>query len=78
MTRPIQSRWFDATSHKAGVEKLKPGSSGWAQISGRDEISLEEKVRFEKEYLARKSIGFDIKIMALTFTSVLKTDGVKH
>ena len=63
---------------QASVEKLKPGITGWAQINGRDEISLEEKVKFEKEYLERKSTWFDIKIMALTFTSVLKSDGVKH
>ena len=62
----------------AGVEKLKPGITGWAQINGRDEISLEEKVRFEKEYLNRKSFWFDLKILVLTFTSVLKSDGVKH
>ena len=63
---------------KAGVEKLKPGITGWAQINGRDEISLEQKVKFEKEYLERKSTLFDIKIIVLTFTSVLKSDGVKH
>lgn len=63
---------------KAGVEKLKPGITGWAQINGRDEISLEEKVRFEKEYLIRKSFWFDLKILVLTFTSVLKSDGVRH
>ena len=63
---------------KAGVEKLKPGITGWAQINGRDEISLEEKVNFEKEYLERKSFWFDLKIIVQTFTSVLKSDGVKH
>lgn len=63
---------------KAGVDKLKPGITGWAQINGRDEISLEVKVKFEKEYLIRKSYWFDLKIMILTFTSVLKSDGVKH
>lgn len=63
---------------KAGVDQLKPGITGWAQINGRDEISLEQKVKFEKEYLLRKSFWFDIKIMVLTFTSVLKSDGVKH
>ena len=63
---------------KAGVEKLKPGITGWAQINGRDEISLEQKVKFEKEYQERKSTWFDIKIIVLTFTSVLKSDGVKH
>ena len=63
---------------KAGVDKLKPGITGWAQINGRDEISLEEKVKLEKEYLERKSFWFDNKIIALTFTSVLKSDGVNH
>ena len=63
---------------ESGVDKLKPGITGWAQINGRDEISLEEKVKFEKEYLIRKSFWFDIKIMVFTFISVLKSDGVKH
>ena len=62
----------------AGLEKLKPGITGWAQINGRDEISIEEKVALEKEYLEQKSIGFDIKIVVLTFTSVLKSEGVNH
>lgn len=62
----------------AGVEKLKPGITGWAQINGRDEISLEEKVAYEKEYLQHKSPGFDIKIVMLTFTSVVMSKGVKH
>lgn len=61
-----------------GVEKLKPGITGWAQINGRDEISLEEKVAYEKEYLQHKSVGFDIKIVLLTFTSVIMSKGVKH
>lgn len=63
---------------KAGVDKLIPGITGWAQINGRDEISLEEKVAFEKEYLERKSFWFDLKIIVFTFTSVLKSDGIKH
>lgn len=63
---------------QAGVDKLKPGITGWAQINGRDEIALEEKVAFEKEYLERKSFWFDIKIIGLTFSRVLKSDGVKH
>ena len=62
----------------AGVDRRKPGITGWAQVNGRDEISLEEKVAFEKEYLERKSFWFDMKIIVLTFSSVLKSDGVKH
>jgi len=61
-----------------GVEKLKPGITGWAQVNGRDEISIEEKVRFEKEYLKKKSILFDIQIIIRTFTSVLMSKNVSH
>ena len=62
----------------AGVEKLKPGVTGWAQVNGRDELSLEEKVRLEKEYLDKKSVLFDVKIIIRTFTSVFLSKGVKH
>ena len=54
-----------------GVSKLKPGITGWAQINGRDEISIHEKVKLEKEYLNRKSIFFDFEIIIKTFTNVL-------
>ena len=62
----------------AGVDKLKPGLTGLAQINGRDEISIEEKVAFDREYLARKSFWVDLKIVLITFTSVISTRGVKH
>ena len=62
----------------AGVDKLKPGLTGWAQINGRDELSLDEKVRLEKEYLDKKSVLFDVKIIIRTFTSVFLSKGVKH
>jgi O-antigen biosynthesis protein WbqP len=62
----------------AGVDILKPGLTGWAQINGRDEISLEEKVALEKEYLDRKSFWFDAKIILLTFTRVFTSKGIKH
>ena len=61
-----------------GVSKLKPGLTGWAQINGRDEISITDKVKFEQEYLSRKSLLFDIEIIFKTFTSVLRSKGVKH
>ena len=61
-----------------GVSKLKPGITGWAQINGRDEISIQEKVRLEQEYMSRKSILFDVEILFKTFTSVLRSKGVKH
>ena len=62
----------------AGVNKLKPGITGWAQINGRDEISIEAKVVLEKEYLAKKSFLFDIEILIKTFTNVLFSKGVSH
>ena len=62
----------------AGVDKLKPGITGWAQINGRDEISIEAKVALEKEYLERKSVWFDFVIVVRTFTSVLFSKGVAH
>lgn len=61
-----------------GVSKLKPGITGWAQINGRDEISIPDKVKLEQEYLYRKSILLDIEIIIKTFTSVLTSKGVKH
>jgi O-antigen biosynthesis protein WbqP len=62
----------------AGVDKLKPGITGWAQINGRDEISIEEKVKLELTYLQKKSFLFDIKIMIKTFTNVLFSKDVSH
>ena len=61
-----------------GVSKLKPGITGWAQINGRDEISITEKVKFEQEYLKRKSFFFDLTIIGKTFTNVLFRKGVTH
>ena len=63
---------------EAGVDKLKPGVTGWAQINGRDSISLEKKVAFEKEYANKKSAILDLKIIGLTFIRVLKSHGVTH
>ena len=62
----------------AGVDKLKPGITGWAQINGRDEISIEAKVALEKEYLKRKSLLFDFIIIVKTFTNVLFSKGLSH
>jgi O-antigen biosynthesis protein WbqP len=62
----------------AGVDNLKPGITGWAQINGRDEISIQEKVALEKEYLKRKSFFFDVYIFLKTFTNVIFSKGVAH
>ena len=61
-----------------GVSKLKPGLTGWAQINGRDDISIEKKVQLEQEYLYKKSFLFDIEILIKTFTNVLFSKGVSH
>jgi len=63
----------------AKVEDLLPGLTGWAQINGRDEISIEEKVALEKEYKEKKSFKFDIEIFFRTFASAFfKKEGVSH
>ena len=61
-----------------GVSKLKPGITGWAQINGRDEISIAKKVQLEQEYLYKKSFLFDVEIIIKTFTNVLFSKGVSH
>jgi O-antigen biosynthesis protein WbqP len=61
-----------------GVDSLIPGITGWAQINGRDEISIPEKVKLEQEYLYRKSILFDFEIIIKTFTNVLFRKNVSH
>ena len=59
-----------------GVDKLYPGVTGWAQINGRDELDIDEKVEFDKEYLENRSIIFDMKIVFMTFFKVFKSEGV--
>jgi O-antigen biosynthesis protein WbqP len=61
-----------------GVDKLKPGITGWAQINGRDDISIEKKVQLEQEYMNKRSTLFDIEIIIKTFTNVLFSKGVSH
>lgn len=61
-----------------GVDKLVPGLTGWAQVNGRDELSVEAKVRLDEEYLERQSLKFDLRILWLTFVKVLRRDGVAH
>jgi O-antigen biosynthesis protein WbqP len=63
---------------KEGIHTLKPGLTGWAQINGRDEISIIEKVELEKEYLKNKSVAFDLFIIFKTASNVILRKGVKH
>jgi O-antigen biosynthesis protein WbqP len=61
-----------------GVDLLRPGLTGWAQVNGRDELSIPEKVSYDYEYLQRQSMLLDIKIIWLTILRVLRSDGVAH
>ena len=61
-----------------GVDKLLPGITGWAQVNGRDELSIPDKVALDVEYLNRQSFWFDMKILWMTFLKVMKRDGVSH
>jgi O-antigen biosynthesis protein WbqP len=61
-----------------GVDKLLPGITGWAQVNGRDELSIPDKVTLDVEYLNRQSFWFDMKILWMTFLRVINRDGVSH
>jgi O-antigen biosynthesis protein WbqP len=61
-----------------GVDKLVPGLTGWAQVNGRDELSIPIKVQYEVEYLQKRSFWFDMKILVLTFLKVVRWSGVSH
>jgi len=63
---------------ECGVHELVPGLTGWAQVNGRDELPIPEKVKLDAEYLCRRSLAFDIRILWLTFVKVLNRDGVSH
>lgn len=60
------------------VHRLVPGLTGWAQINGRDEIPIPQKVALDRQYLERQSFGFDMRILFLTFIRVIKRDNVAH
>jgi O-antigen biosynthesis protein WbqP len=63
---------------KAGVDALRPGVTGWAQINGRDELPIPEKVRLDAEYLARRSLAFDLRILLATARAAVSGKGVSH
>jgi len=60
------------------VDQLVPGLTGWAQINGRDELPVPDKVALDLEYMKRRSFGFDLYILWMTFLKVIKRDGVSH
>jgi O-antigen biosynthesis protein WbqP len=78
--RPALFNQYDLISMRTeqGIHALAPGLTGWAQINGRDEIPIEQKVAFDAEYLAKQSLFFDIRILWLTVLKVIHRDGVSH
>lgn len=63
---------------QAGVHELVPGLTGWAQVNGRDELPIPQKVALDAEYLRRRSLAFDIRILWMTAVKVVRRDGVSH
>ncbi|MDB5445889.1 MAG: sugar transferase [Phenylobacterium sp.] len=61
-----------------GVHRLRPGLTGWAQVNGRDELPVPEKVKLDTEYLERRSLGFDLRILAATARTAVSGRGVSH
>ncbi len=77
--RPLLMRYLPRYSiEQARRHEVKPGITGWAQVNGRDEISLINKINFDEEYLKKKSFFFDLKILLLTIKKVVFKDGVSH
>lgn len=78
--RPALYNQYDLIKlrEKNNIHLLKPGITGWAQVNGRDDISIEKKVSFEKEYLDKKSLQFDIYILFLTIINVLSRKNINH
>lgn len=76
--RPALWNQFDLIEErdKYGANDIRPGLTGWAQISGRDELEIDEKAAFDGEYVEKMSLAFDIKCFLGTITSVLKSEGV--
>lgn len=63
---------------QSGVDKLMPGITGWAQVNGRDDLSIPEKVRLDCEYLNARSFWFDLRILSMTIFKVARREGVSH
>jgi O-antigen biosynthesis protein WbqP len=61
-----------------GIHRLVPGLTGWAQVNGRDNLPIPEKVRFDYEYLQRRSFAFDLQILCVTIRQVIRGEGIRH
>jgi O-antigen biosynthesis protein WbqP len=78
--RPALYNQYDLIEMRlnAGVDKLLPGITGWAQVNGRDELSLQEKVYLDRQYLERQSFLFDQYVLLLTILKVFRREGISH
>ena len=78
--RPALFNQHDLTDLRTqkGIHTLVPGLTGWAQVNGRDDLTVPQKVELDAEYLQRKGFWFDIRILWLTFLKVVHRDGVSH
>lgn len=78
--RPALFNQYDliALRTEKGVHELVPGLTGWAQVNGRDELPIPQKVQLDAEYRVRQSLSFDLKILWMTALKVLMRDGVSH
>jgi O-antigen biosynthesis protein WbqP len=78
--RPALYNQYDLISLRveSGIDKLSPGITGWAQINGRDDITINEKIELEKEYLKKRSYFFDLVILIRTFLSIFSGKGIVH
>ena len=78
--RPALFNQYDLIEKRKihNIDKIKPGITGWAQINGRDELTIDQKIRYELEYLRKKNFLFDLKILFLTVYKILKFNNVSH
>ena len=78
--RPALFNQYDLIEARtaAGVNVLRPGITGWAQVNGRDELPVHAKVQLDAQYLSNRSFAFDLRILWLTAWKVLRRDGVLH
>ncbi len=78
--RPALFNQYDLINKRKslGIDKIKPGITGWAQINGRDDISIDEKVKLDQYYLNKKNTMFDIKILFLTILKIFKLKNISH
>jgi O-antigen biosynthesis protein WbqP len=78
--RPALFNQHDLVEARArlGIDSLRPGITGWAQINGRDEIPLEKKVELDREYAVKKSFVFDVKILLRTAWKAVASENISH